>query len=292
MTKYIILLLLINISVFSKAQVTIGCASEPIYGSILQLKENDSRGTNATKGFGFPRVFLSRADKLFPMFADGYNIAQDTINEGLTVYNTNPKFSTGRGIYTWQLSDSVYQWISLRTKISVVEKTLAVVVKHSVQTILPRTNSSTNPVTTDVVWDSIKGINTDDIKIINNTDIYLPPLKDFKITGYVGIYTNSVNNDGQPTYIASRFYLIKDGKPTVESLPISTWGYSESSTEAYHDGGVTNPICILHTGKEGSLIRMIANGPINDRTTRMAASTPLNAKYMSSIGSYLLIEEL
>lgn len=292
MIKYIIILLLINISVFSKAQVTIGSAGEPVYGAILQLKENDSRGTNATKGFGFPRVFLSKIDKLSPMFAEGYNIAQDTINEGLTVYNTNPKFSTGRGIYTWQLSDSAYTWIALKPKVSVVEKTLGIVVKQSVQTITPRTNSVTNPVTTDIVWDSIKGINVDGIKIINNTDIFLPPFKDFKITGYVGIYNNSVNNDGQPTYIASRFYLVKNGKPTVESLPISTWGYSESSTEAYHDGGVTNPICILHTGKEGSLIRMIANGPINDRMTRMAASTPLNARYMSSIGSYLLIEEL
>lgn len=44
MTKYIILLLLINISVFSKAQVTIGCASEPVYGSILQLKEKRFEG--------------------------------------------------------------------------------------------------------------------------------------------------------------------------------------------------------------------------------------------------------
>ncbi len=279
-------------SVFSKAQVTIGSASEPIHGAILQLKENNLRGTNATKGFGFPRVSLSKVDKLFPMFADGYNIAQDTISEGLAVYNTNPKFSNGRGIYTWQLSDSTYSWVALKPKVSVEEKTLAVVTKQNIQTIAPRTNSTTNPATTDIVWDSIKGINTDGIKIINSTDIFLPPFKDFKITGYVGIYNNAVNNDGQPTYIASRFYLVKNGKPTVESLPVSTWGYSESSTEAYHDGGITVPICILHTGKEGSLIRMIANGPINDRNTRMAASTPLNAKFMHSIGSYLLIEEL
>lgn len=290
MIKYIILLLGISISIFSQAQVTIGSASEPVYGAILQLKENDSKGTNATKGFGFPRVFLSNGDKLFPMFPEGYNIVQDTINEGLTVYNTNSKFSSGRGIYTWQLSDSTYKWVALKPKVSVVEKTLAVAIKQNVQIIAPRTNNSTNPVTTDIVWDSIKGINANDLKIINNTDIYLPPFKDFKITGYVGIFTNGT--EGSATYIASRFYLVKNGKPTVESLPISTWGYSESSTEAYHDGGVTNPICILHTGKEGSLIRMIANGPINDRTTRMAASTPLNAKYMSSIGSYLLIEEL
>lgn len=290
MIKYIILLLGISISIFSQAQVTIGSASEPVYGAILQLKENDSKGTNATKGFGFPRVFLSNGDKLFPMFPEGYNIAQDTINEGLTVYNTNSKFSSGRGIYTWQLSDSTYKWVALKPKVSVVEKTLAVAIKQNVQIIAPRTNNSTNPVTTDIVWDSIKGINANDLKIINNTDIYLPPFKDFKITGYVGIFTNGT--EGSATYIASRFYLVKNGKPTVESLPISTWGYSESSTEGYHDGGVTNPICILNTGKQGATIRMIANGPTNDRFTRMSASTSHDAKHMSSIGSYLLIEEL
>lgn len=290
MIKYIILLLGISISIFSQAQVTIGSASEPVYGAILQLKENDSKGTNATKSFGFPRVFLSNGDKLFPMFPEGYNIVQDTINEGLTVYNTNPKFSNGRGIYTWQLNDSLYTWTALKPKVSVVEKTLAVVVKNDNQTIAARTNSETNPARTNIIWDSIKGINTEGIKIINNTDIYLPPLKDFKITGYVGIFTNGT--DGSATYIASRFYLIKNNNPTLVSLPISTWGYSESSTESYHDGGVTNPICILNSGKEGSLIRMIANGPANNRVTRMAASTSHDAKYMSSIGSYLLIEEL
>lgn len=286
MTKYIILLLLINISIFSRAQVTIGSGGQPVYGAILQLKENDATGTNATKGFGFPRVFLSTTDKLFPMFPDGYDASQDAINEGLAVYNTNPDFSNGRGIYTWQLNDSLYTWVALKPKVSVVEKTLAVVVKNDTQIISARTNSETNPVKTSIVWDSVKGINTEGIKIINNTDIYLPPLKDFKITGYVGIYTNGT--EGSATYIASRFYLIKNDNPTLGSLPISTWGYSESSTEGYHDGGVTNPICILNTGKEGSLIRMIANEPANDRLTCMSASTSHDAKYMSSTDSNLL----
>lgn len=95
-----------------------------------------------------------------------------------------------------------------------------------------------------------------------------------------------------PTYIGTRFALVQNGVPDFSKLPLSSWGYVESSTEVYDDGGASNPVCILNTGDSGALVRLIANGPLNNRNTTMAGSTPLSNKAIYTIGTYLTIEEL
>lgn len=98
-----------------QAQVTIGVDKEPKDGSILDLKEKDVVGVNATKGLGLPRVNLTKRDQLYPMFenpsspdnpTNDYNttLLKDTEDEkhiGLTVYSINQCTLGGAGVYTW-----------------------------------------------------------------------------------------------------------------------------------------------------------------------------------------------
>lgn len=107
----------------AESQVTIGTGSQPIEGALLQLKENDNLGINATKGVMLPRVYLSDQNNLFPMFEDPNNAGQanseytdaqdkqeqDKIHTGLFVYNTNPCYPFGKGSFVW----NGQQWTSV-----------------------------------------------------------------------------------------------------------------------------------------------------------------------------------
>lgn len=105
------------LSLFSvlKAQVTIGSGAPPVQGTLLQLKENESTGENASKGLMLPRVELSNINNLFPMFADPgnpgspnadyinptYKDEQDKLHTGLVVFNTNLCAPFGKGVFLW-----------------------------------------------------------------------------------------------------------------------------------------------------------------------------------------------
>ena len=107
----------------AKAQVTIGSGSPPAEGVLLQLKENDNTGANATKGMMLPRMYLSDKNNLYPMFEDQNNSGlpspdyasiqdkqkQDELHIGLYVYNLNPCNPFGRGTYVW----NGQEWIPL-----------------------------------------------------------------------------------------------------------------------------------------------------------------------------------
>lgn len=95
------------------AQVTIGSGKEPNPGSLLDLKQTDETGVNSTLGLMPPRVELTDAKNLYPMFTNDADYASNTNDKktgedknhvGLLVFNTNQcllgtEFS--RGIFVW-----------------------------------------------------------------------------------------------------------------------------------------------------------------------------------------------
>lgn len=120
-TKLFILFLAICIQWSNvSAQVTIGSAYEPKSGAILDLKQENTNGSNSNKGLMLPRVSLKSLSKLYPMFESDkdYNNSseekelQDKLHRGLIVYNTNECFNinaTGKGVYTWDGS----KWVRI-----------------------------------------------------------------------------------------------------------------------------------------------------------------------------------
>jgi uncharacterized protein (TIGR02145 family) len=107
-TKLFVLLLGLC-SLHMQAQVTIGSELEPINGALLELKETapDADNATATRGLLLPRVKLTDLSKLYPMFASGYDVAENARHTGLTVYNVNQcpagkdGVYDGPGVYTW-----------------------------------------------------------------------------------------------------------------------------------------------------------------------------------------------
>lgn len=100
------------------AQVTIGSATKPLSGTLLDLKEDDASmptGTTAKRGLSLPRVELTDNENLYPMFEtspgngvpdDNYNTvakkqAEDAAHIGLTVYHPTQCMMAGPGIYVW-----------------------------------------------------------------------------------------------------------------------------------------------------------------------------------------------
>ncbi|WP_261510924.1 hypothetical protein [Chryseobacterium paludis] len=131
---------------------------------------------------------------------------------------------------------------------------------------------------------SITGINTNLITLNSAKDrINLPPNRNFKITGYIGVKgSQSTASKNAPGYISTLFQAGGDAKTIV-----STRGYTESSTETWDDGGVTPPIIILSTGANPSYVELKA------RFGSSAASYWLSgAATTDTVGTYLLIEEL
>lgn len=179
---YFCILLFMQVSSMAQAQVTIGSDIAPIEGVLLDLKENDSDKDNSQRGIALPRVKLTDVDRLYPMLPEGYDKNEkDKLYEGLVVYNTNPDFDMGKGIYVWQYEDLSYAWVSMRAKTSISKRIIAIVTKSS-QTI-PARVSDVNPVTTNITWTNVEGINIEKVQIQNGTDIYLPPTKTLSLRG-------------------------------------------------------------------------------------------------------------
>lgn len=106
---YSILTLLLLVPLCLKSQITIGSEVEPMPGSILDLKENNAKGANSTKGLLLPRMELSDKNKLYPMFSGNYDSdKQDPLHTGLIVYNINTCFYRGAGPYAWDGTEWVF----------------------------------------------------------------------------------------------------------------------------------------------------------------------------------------
>lgn len=111
--KIMVLIIIVFPSLHGNAQVTVGSGIKPNMGSLLDLKERQSTGsdqTTADKGLGLPRVMLSIENQLFPMFEsdqayidndNGKKTEQDASHIGLLVYNANKCIMQGKGIYVW-----------------------------------------------------------------------------------------------------------------------------------------------------------------------------------------------
>lgn len=101
MNVYSKLLIIIILLVFQstseiKSQVTIGASTAPAKGALLQLKENDADGMNATKGLGMPRVKLK---DIYSLTVQNQNLALE--HTGLLVYNTTINTQLCPGLYIW-----------------------------------------------------------------------------------------------------------------------------------------------------------------------------------------------
>jgi len=107
----IVLILLLSFSYHLIAQVTIGASIEPNKGALLDLKENneDSNNITTTKGFILPRVKLTDANNLYPMFSpnnvggykEGIKLEEDKLHTGLSVYHIDECSLEGAGLYLW-----------------------------------------------------------------------------------------------------------------------------------------------------------------------------------------------
>lgn len=97
----------------SLAQVTIGSGIPPVYGALLDLKEDNQNEQNSRKGLMLPRVNLTSSTNLYPMFESDPDYLANTANKktledanhvGLVVYNTNSCLSLNgndSGVYIW-----------------------------------------------------------------------------------------------------------------------------------------------------------------------------------------------
>jgi len=87
-----------------QSQVTIGSLSNPLKGTLLDLKENDNTagGATSTKGMMYPRVALTAPDKLVPML-EGNDLANANPLQytGLIVYNVTEDVNFHKGFYVW-----------------------------------------------------------------------------------------------------------------------------------------------------------------------------------------------
>ena len=88
---------------FIWAQVTVGGNILPNEGALLDLKENNGKNTNSTKGLGVPRVNLVNVDDLSPCAIN--NQVNKESHKGLVVYNLTDNTSNvdtlKKGIYMW-----------------------------------------------------------------------------------------------------------------------------------------------------------------------------------------------
>lgn len=94
------MLILCNLMLFS--QVTIGSGIEPVQGALLDLKQTSAIAANSSKGFIFPRVYLTTVNQLTDISdVNTSDPNQLLLHTGLTVYNTNASFQGGVGINMW-----------------------------------------------------------------------------------------------------------------------------------------------------------------------------------------------
>lgn len=112
--------LILGFALHLKAQVTIGSTFIPKEGSLLDLKQKEGLGENSNKGLMLPRVNLTNAQELYPMFIDSqtYNTSETEKakeklqHAGLWVYNVNQCFQGSgkdKGVFIW----SGNSWVKL-----------------------------------------------------------------------------------------------------------------------------------------------------------------------------------
>lgn len=98
----IMLTMLILCNLMSFSQVTIGSGIEPVQGALLDLKQTSAIAANSSKGFLFPRVYLTTVSQLTDISdVNTTDPNQLLLHTGLTVYNTNASFQGGVGINMW-----------------------------------------------------------------------------------------------------------------------------------------------------------------------------------------------
>ncbi len=139
----------------------------------------------------------------------------------------------------------------------------------------------------DILFDgAIQGLNTNVITIsTDKTTLNFPADKAFKVTAMIGIRQSFLGNKDYPGYITSEFVA-----GTGLQALVKTKGYVESSTEAFDDGGVSNPIIIFTTGPDGGKLTFKARyGGLHSGTSGYYLAGPPSD---TSLGSYFLIEEL
>lgn len=95
------------------AQVTIGSTEKPVLGALLDLKEENIAGSNASKGLLMPRVFLNNENELATSLDVDATAGSLNANEhaGLIVYNVNNCITQGEGLYVWD--GSIWQFAGL-----------------------------------------------------------------------------------------------------------------------------------------------------------------------------------
>lgn len=133
--KKLILISLISVLCFLSAarlsaQVTIGSGTEPVEGSLLQLKENDNSENNSAKGLALPRVTLISSTiptgKSLAQTIDGTPTSENWDMDqhiGLIVYNTNTCLNNNgdaQGLYLWD--GSQWQFIGVKKRSAEVKE--------------------------------------------------------------------------------------------------------------------------------------------------------------------------
>ncbi|MEN9918331.1 MAG: hypothetical protein RL662_767 [Bacteroidota bacterium] len=177
------------------------------------------------------------------------------------------------GYYYYEAESNV--WLPLTPPKNIESKIYCVVTTTNTQTITG-TVAAPRP----IVWSNVAGLNAQSIQLVNNgTEIVFPAQMTFKVTGMIGISDGSA----AATYAVTQFEAVGGG-----SLAVSTWGYSESSTENFHDGGVTNPITVFSTGNAPLRLSLMASRPGNNNRDTKITGAPSR----SSLGTYLLIEQI
>lgn len=138
-----------------------------------------------------------------------------------------------------------------------------------------------------VDWSTIQGLNIQDLSISphNPTEIVFPGgQRTFRVTAMISILDVGVPQGG---YIVGKFSADKP-------LAISSWGYVESNSEAYEEGGVTFATALFTTNNDATTLRLFARpasgGATGNRDRRIviAGNEQDNAYYTTS----LIIEEL
>jgi len=106
--KYSLLIILLILTTYVGAQVTIGSGIPPLEGVVLDLKEQEADSENITsrKGFLLPRVKLVAKDNLEPLLKNALE-ADKKDYTGVIVYNlleiegNNTGRSMKEGLYMW-----------------------------------------------------------------------------------------------------------------------------------------------------------------------------------------------
>ncbi|MCV9934509.1 hypothetical protein OIU80_19690, partial [Flavobacterium sp. LS1R47] len=148
----------------------------------------------------------------------------------------------------------------------------------------PSNNNNTNFANNYLPWNSIEGTpGSSQIKIDSNDPSLLifPKGHLFRITAMISIVSAT-----KPGYVVTKFE-----SHTAVPLPLSTWGYIETTSEAYQEGGVIYATTVINTVNQEMTIKL--NAPVyghsaGNRGFVLGGSEADDPFYTS----YLVVEEL